>query len=102
MQVFWNRWPWWLAALFGAILPLYFFLPWFIQDTANFFLFGQEAATTAAARTVLADIVWAALVFSVFVVIEVFRTKRFRLLWTLLLTWTIGLSCGLPLYFALR
>ena len=58
--------------------------------------------TTPAARTVMADILWAAAVFSVFVVIEAMRLRAWRLLFAVLLTWTVGLSAGLPLYFALR
>lgn len=97
-----NRWIWWLAALIGAILPLSQFLPWALEDAENIGLFLRESTTTPAARAVLADILWAAAVFSVFVVVQAWRTKSWKLLFAILATWTLGLSCGLPLYFALR
>ena len=97
-----NRWPWWMAALIGAILPLSQFLPWLAEDLGNFVLFLEQATTTPAAMTVAADILWAAAVFSAYVLVQAVRTRTWRLLWAVLLTWTVGLSCGLPLYFALR
>ena len=102
MQSIINRWPWWIATLIGAFLPLYFAVPWFMEDPSNYFLFMDQAATTPAAQTVLVDVLWAALVFSIFVVVQAWRTKKKRLILAVLFTWTIGLSCGLPLYFALR
>lgn len=102
MHAFSDRWPWWIATVVGAALPLYFFVPWLIQDLGNFSLFVQQGTTTPAAQTVMADVVWAALVFSAYVILIILRTRAWRLLFCVLLTWTIGLSCGLPLYFALR
>ena len=78
------------------------FLPWLAEDLGNFVLFLEQATTTPAAMTVAADILWAAAVFSAYVLVQAVRTRTWRLLWAVLLTWTVGLSCGLPLYFALR
>ena len=97
-----NRWIWWVAALIGAILPLSQFLPWALEDAGNIGLFLRESMTTPAARTVLADVLWAAAVFSAFAVVQAWRTKSWTLLFSVLATWTVGLSCGLPLYFALK
>ncbi len=97
-----NRLIWWIIALIGAILPLAQYLPWALEDAGNIGLFLAEATTTPAARGVLADILWAAAVFSLWVSVRAWQTKAWRLLLTVLATWTLGLSCGLPLYFALR
>lgn len=97
-----TRLLWWIAALIGAILPMIQFLPWAFEDASNIGFFWQEATTTPAARTVMADILWAAGVFSVWAVIRAWQTKSWRLLLAVLATWTVGLSCGLPLYFALK
>ena len=96
------RWPWWLAALIGAILPLSQLLSWISENPANIVWFWDQSTQTPAARTVMADILWAAFVFSLFVMGQCIRTKNYRLLWSVVLTWTIGLSCGFPLYFALQ
>lgn len=92
----------WLAlALIGAILPLMQFLPWVSADPARFLLFWDQATTTPAAKTVMADILWAAFVFSALVIYQAVRTRAWHLLLAVLATWSLGLSCGLPLFFAL-
>lgn len=101
MQLLLPRAVWLLLALVGAILPLMQFLPWVSTDPARFLLFWDQATTTAAAKTVMADVLWAALVFSALVIIQGIRTRAWHLLLAVLATWTIGLSCGLPLFFGL-
>lgn len=93
---------WWIAALIGAILPLSQFLSWAFEDASNIGFFWREATTTPAARTVIADILWAAGVFSIWVTVRAWQAKSWRLLLAVLATWTVGLSCGLPLYLALK
>ena len=103
MTAFPNLRPfWYVMALIGAILPYYFFLPWALEAPENVGLFLQQATLNPASMTVAADILWAAFAFSLYVGILVARTRQWSLLVTILLTWTIGLSCGLPLLLAMR
>ncbi len=96
------RYFWFAMALVGAILPLSQFLPWALEDAGHVWLFMDQALTTPAARTVAADIVWAALCFSLYGATVMVRTRAWWLVLPLILTWTVGLSCGLPLFLALR
>ncbi len=93
---------WFAMALIGAILPLSQLLPWAMADAGNIWLFMGQALTTPAARTVAADILWAALCFSLYAAIVMVRARTWWLALPIALTWTVGLSCGLPLFLALK
>ncbi|MGB0784609.1 MAG: DUF2834 domain-containing protein [Alphaproteobacteria bacterium] len=97
-----TRFFWYAMALIGAILPLYFLLPWAAEDPGNIWLFLEQATMNPASHTVAADIVWAAIVFSVYAILDAVRSRSLGLIVPIALTWTIGLSCGLPLFFAMK
>ena len=102
MVISWRRVFWGLMAGVGAALPLWHLVPWLWADPAHLSTFWQLSTLNAPSRVVMADILWAAIAFIVFVVWQAVKTGQWRLLWAILPTCTIGLSCGLPLYLALK
>lgn len=95
-RIFWS-----VMAVIGAVLPLWHLVPWLWADVSQIGFFWQQSTLNAPSRVVMADILWAAVAFIIFVVWRAVRTGKWRLLWAILPTCTIGLSCGLPLYLAL-
>lgn len=92
-----------LLAVIGAILPMRYFLAWF--DANGFNLNGMLAAWHAndATSGLVWDLTIAAVALTVWIVAEVWtrRAPRIALL-SVVATFGIGVSCGLPLYLFLR
>ena len=93
---------WLLLAIWGAVHPMSWFLDWFGEH--GFTLSGMVEAWHANAATsgLVWDLTIAALVLTLWVLIETYRTRRWTGLIAIPATFCIGVSCGLPLYLFLR
>lgn len=90
-----------LAAV-GAIMPYVLFIPWLAEHGVDSRLFVSQLFATGPATIFAADVLFAAGVFILFVIVEG-RRLRMRHLWLPpLVVFTIGLCCALPLFLALR
>lgn len=89
-------------AIAGAIIPMYFFVSWFVEY--GFSLPGMFEAWRAndATRGLVWDLTIAAIALTVFVLAEVWVRKNWIGLIAIPATFCIGVSCGLPLYLFLR
>jgi len=89
-------------ALLGAVLPLSAFLPWFAEHGLDVPAFVAELFSTRIGAFFGWDVIVSAVVLFVFIAIEG-RRVGIRHGWLpVVATLTIGVSCGLPLFLALR
>ena len=89
-------------ALAGTLLPLSAFIPWFVEYGFDPTAFFRELFSTRIGSFFGWDVIISALVLSVFILHEG-RRERMRHLWApIVATLLIGVSCGLPLFLALR
>jgi hypothetical protein len=89
-------------AVAGAIIPYVIFLPWLAAHGFDPHLFRLELFATRPAAIFAADVLFAAGVFILFVMVEG-RRLRMRNLWLPpLAVFAVGLCCALPLFLAMR
>ena len=92
-----------IAAIIGAITPMYFFVSWFNEFGWNIFAMADAWNVNDAASGLVWDLTISAIVLSIWIVAEVVARKNY---WVapvcILATFCIGVSCGLPLYLFLR
>ncbi len=90
-----------IAAL-GAVIPMRYFLAWFGEN--GFSIMGMVDAwhANAASSGLVWDLTIAAGALTLWVLIETIRDRNLRGLIAIPATFCIGVSCGLPLYLALR
>jgi len=89
-------------ALIGAILPLSAFLPWFAEHGLDIPAFLGELFSTRIGAFFGWDVIVSAIVLFLFIAVEGSRTGvRHRWL-PVTATLIVGVSCGLPLFLALR
>lgn len=89
-------------ALIGAVMPYAIFLPWLAEHGVDSRLFVSQLFSTGPATIFAADVLFAALVFVIFALMEGRRLGMGRLWLYPLVTFTIGLCCALPLFLAFR
>ncbi|WP_071672998.1 DUF2834 domain-containing protein [Nioella nitratireducens] len=91
-----------LVAALGAVIPMRFFLAWFGEN--GFTITGMVAAwhTNAASSGLVWDLTIAAGALTLWVLIETILDRNWWGLVAIPATFCIGVSCGLPLYLALR
>lgn len=89
-------------ALAGAILPYVVFIPWLAEHGPDGRVFLSQLFATGPATIFAADVLFAAVVFLVFVWSEGRRLGMRRLWIQPIATYGIGLCCALPLFLALR
>jgi len=89
-------------ALWGALHPMWYLVPWLMENGVD--LHGLVAAwqTNAAATGLFWDLVIAAVALTVWILAEVAVRRNWSALWAIPATFLIGVSCGLPLYLFLR
>ncbi len=89
-------------AIWGAIHPMVFFLRWFGEN--GFDIIGMLAAwyVNDATSGLVWDLTIAAIALTVWVVKECTARRAWTGLVAIPATFCIGVSCGLPLYLALR
>lgn len=91
-----------LALLFGTIIPLAEFLPWYLDNGPDLARFSQELEATAVTRFFKWDVILSYMALVVFVVAES-RRHSLRYAWvSLVFGAVVGVSCGLPLFLYLR
>lgn len=91
-----------MLALAGAILPYVLFIPWLADHGVDGRIFLAQLFATGPATIFAADVLFAAIVFLVFVWTEGRRLGMRRLWMQPVVTYGIGLCCALPLFLALR
>jgi len=96
------RWLWLALAVWGAVHPMSWFLAWFAQN--GFDLMGMVDAwhANAASSGLVWDLTIAAIVLTIWVIVESAGTSNWRGLWAIPATFLVGVSFGLPLYLLLR
>lgn len=89
-------------AILGTVLPMRHFLAWFDQN--GFSILGMVDAWHANAATsgLVWDLTIAALALTIWVLIETVQRRNWWGLVAIPATFCIGVSCGLPLYLAMR
>jgi len=89
-------------AVWGTIHPMTYFLRWFAEN--GFDLGGMVEAWHANAATsgLVWDLTIAAVVLTLWVLVETWRSRQWLRLIAVPATFLIGVSCGLPLYLYLR
>ena len=92
----------WAFAAVGALFPLAAFVPWlrvYGFDPTQFLI---DMFANGVSSFFARDVIVSAIVLTLFVVVQGTR-DGVRLLWLpVLATFLIGVSCGLPLFLALR
>jgi GNAT superfamily N-acetyltransferase len=89
-------------ALLGALLPLSQFIPWLLDHGLDARLFVAELFSTRIGSFFGWDVIVTALVLILFVLAEGRRHGIGRLWMPIAATLCIGVSCGFPLFLAMR
>ena len=89
-------------AVWGAVHPMYYFVCWFQVEGLNLGLMVAAWHANAASSGLVWDLTIAATALTVWILCEVFQTRKYGHLISILATLGIGVSCGLPLYLYLR
>ncbi len=89
-------------AMVGALFPLAAFLPWLAVHGLDVSRFLADLFANPISSFFGFDVIISALVLTLFVIVQG-RRDGVRLLWLpIAATFLIGVSCGLPLFLALR
>ena len=91
-----------VLAVWGAVHPMYYFIIWFQAEGLSLGLMVQAWHANAASSGLVWDLTIAATALTIWIIYEVSQSKRYFYLISILLTFGIGVSCGLPLYLYLR
>ena len=91
-----------VLAIWGAVHPMYYFIIWFQAEGLNLALMVQAWHTNAASSGLVWDLTIAATTLTIWILYEVFQSQKYISLIAILVTFGIGVSCGLPLYLYLR
>ncbi len=89
-------------AVAGAILPYVIFIPWLAEYGGDARLFVSQLFSTGPASIFAADVLFAAGVFILFVIVEGRRLGMRHLWLPPLAVFLVGLCCALPLFLAMR
>lgn len=89
-------------AIWGTIHPMYYFVQWFNENGWNLMRMVDAWHANAASSGLVWDLTVAAVSLTIFVIYESVRFKNWKALLAIPATFCIGVSCGLPLYLALR
>jgi hypothetical protein len=96
------RFVWLALAVWGAIHPMYYFIQWFGQNTWDIMAMVDAWHVNAAASGLVWDLTIAAVTLTIWIAVEVARTRDWIRLFAIPATFCIGVSCGLPLYLFFR
>jgi len=89
-------------AIWGAIHPMYYFISWFRAEGWSIMAMVDAWHVNAATSGLVWDLTIAAVALTVWVIYEAVSTKNWLSMVAIPATFCIGVSCGLPLYLALR
>jgi hypothetical protein len=92
----------WLLAVVGAALPLAAFVPWVAAHGLDIPLFLANLFANRVSAFFGLDVIVSAIVLVLFVLTDGQRIGAKALALPILATFLIGVSCGLPLFLALR
>jgi hypothetical protein len=89
-------------AVVGGIIPNVLFIPLLVEHGIQPGLFVRQLFATTPATIFVADVLYAAAIFILFVFVEGRRLGMKHLWLPVVLTFGIGLGCGLPAFLAMR
>ena len=89
-------------AVVGAIVPMYFFISWFMEFGWSLSAMAKAWNVNNATSGLVWDLTIAAIALTVFVIAESWVRRDWLGLVAIPATFCIGVSCGLPLYLFLR
>ena len=95
-------WLFLVLAAVGTVLPYSQFLPWFADHGLNLPAFFAELFSTRVGGFFGWDVIVSAVVLMVFVVVQGRRDGVPHLWLPVVATIAVGVSCGLPLFLAMR
>lgn len=102
-QISTLRWIYLILAVVGAVLPMSYFMSWFLLHGFSLSAMIDAWHVNDASSGLVWDLTIAALALTVWICAEVSVRKDYWVgLVSILATFSIGLSCGLPLYLFLR
>lgn len=96
------RFVFFALAIWGAIHPMYYFITWFRAEGFSLMAMVDAWHVNAATSGLVWDLTIAAVALTIWALVEGVSRRNFRSLWAIPATFCIGVSCGLPLYLALR
>ncbi|MEM8537826.1 MAG: DUF2834 domain-containing protein [Pseudomonadota bacterium] len=91
-----------IIAIWGAIHPMYYFISWFMAEGFSIMAMVDAWHVNAATSGLVWDLTIAAVALTVWVLFEAVKSKNWLSMVAIPATFCIGVSCGLPLYLALR
>lgn len=89
-------------AIIGAIVPMYYFVTWFNENSWSLGAMIEAWNVNAATTGLVYDLTIAAVALTVFIIAEATFRRDWLSLIAVPATYCIGVSCGLPLYLFLR
>ena len=92
----------WALAGIGALLPLARFVPWLAVHGIDPPAFAADLFANDISSFFAMDVIVAAVVLALFVIVQGRRDDVRPLALPILATFLVGVSCGLPLFLALR
>ena len=91
-----------LLAVWGAVHPMFYFLTWFQENGFDLMAMVDAWHVNAATSGLVWDLTIAAVALTIWIIVEVAKTRNVLALLAIPATFCIGVSCGLPLYLYLR
>lgn len=90
-------------AVIGAIVPMRYFIQWFNENGYSLSKMVDAWHANAATSGLVWDLTIAAIALTIWIIVEVSVRKDYWVgVVSILATYCIGVSCGLPLYLYLR
>lgn len=89
-------------AIWGAVHPMMFFVPWFQENGVNIDALMAAWNVSGPVSGLYWDLVIAAIALMLWILAEVLVRRNWTALIAIPATVLIGVSCGLPLYLFLR
>lgn len=91
-----------LLAIWGAVHPMMFSVPWMQQNGFDVFKLVEAWQVNLATSGLMMDLLIAAIALTLWILAEVAVRRNWLALVAIPATFLIGVSCGLPLYLFLR
>lgn len=89
-------------AILGSIVPLAAFVPWLVEHGFDVSRFASDLFANRISSFFGLDTIISAIVLTIFVLVQGARDRVTGRMWAVAATFTVGVSCGLPLFLALR
>ncbi len=91
-----------VLAIIGAIVPMYFFVSWFLVNGFDLRAMAAAWNVNDASSGLVWDLTISAVALSIWILSETYVRKNWIALLAIPATFCIGVSCGLPLFLFLR